>query len=222
MPTVHAYRAWPASGRQQLEHVNNNVEGFNQNLYDQATTLIQAQQETIRRRQTVVQGLGFKVRQPETNISDPQQSPSDTSTQTTKEDQFEWDVFICHASEDKVEFVRPLAERLNQAGLKVWFDEFSLTVGDSLRRSIDTGLVKTKFGVVVVSSNFFNKEWPQRELDGLATRERDGRKVILPVWLGVDIDDVAAHSPTLADRVAARADDGLEKVTMDLLRATQA
>ena len=166
--------------------------------------------------------MGFKVRQPETNISDPQQSPSDTSTQTTKEDQFEWDVFICHASEDKVEFVRPLAERLNQAGLKVWFDEFSLTVGDSLRRSIDTGLVKTKFGVVVVSSNFFNKEWPQRELDGLATRERDGRKVILPVWLGVDIDDVAAHSPTLADRVAARADDGLGKVTMDLLRATQA
>ena len=52
----------------------------------------------------------------------------------------EWDVFISHASEDKDDFVRPLAEGLEQRGLRVWFDESTLKVGDSLREAIDHGL----------------------------------------------------------------------------------
>ena len=87
-----------------------------------------------------------------------------------------WDVFVCHASEDKDDFVRPLARKLEAHGLKVWFDEFTLTVGDSLRRSIDRGLAGSRFGVVVISPNFLQKEWPQRELDGLVARETGGGK----------------------------------------------
>jgi hypothetical protein len=49
-------------------------------------------------------------------------------------------LFISHASEDKEDFVRPLAETLQQLGVKVWYDEFTLKVGDSLRRKIDSGL----------------------------------------------------------------------------------
>jgi len=52
-----------------------------------------------------------------------------------------WDIFICHASEDKEAIARPLANALKQAGLDVWYDEFTLTLGDSLRRKIDHGLV---------------------------------------------------------------------------------
>ena len=77
----------------------------------------------------------------------------------------EWDVFICHASEDKAAFVRPLADGLKKHGVKVWYDEFALTIGDSLRRSIDYGLTNSRYGVVVISRNFMLKEWPQRELD---------------------------------------------------------
>ena len=50
------------------------------------------------------------------------------------------DVFICHASEDKDEFVRPLAEALKSNHIEVWYDEFALYVGDSLREAIDRGL----------------------------------------------------------------------------------
>lgn len=63
-----------------------------------------------------------------------------------------WDVFISHASEDKDGLVRGLAHALTAAGLKVWYDEFTLTVGDSLRRSIDLGLAHSEFGVVVRES----------------------------------------------------------------------
>jgi len=74
----------------------------------------------------------------------------------------EWDVFICHASEDKDSFVRPLAMGLQEAQLKVWYDEFTLNAGDSLRRSIDKGLAGSRWGLVVLSPYFFAKEWPQR------------------------------------------------------------
>jgi hypothetical protein len=92
----------------------------------------------------------------------------------------EWDIFISHASEDKDAFVRPLAVGLRKSGLQVWYDEFTLTVGDSLRRSIDHGLAHSRFGIFVISESFLRKQWPQKELDGLVAREVDGVKVILP------------------------------------------
>ena len=114
----------------------------------------------------------------------------------------EYDFFICHATEDKDNFVSPLAAALQQRGARVWFDAYTLKVGDSLRRSIDQGLAKSRFGVVVLSPAFFEKNWPKYELDGLVAREVAGAKVILPIWHGVSKDDVCGFSPPLADRVA--------------------
>ncbi len=133
----------------------------------------------------------------------------------------EWDIFICHASEDKETFVRPLAEALQKAQLRVWYDEFSLTLGDSLRRSIDKGLRESRFGVVVLSSSFFEKHWPQIELDGLAQREVDGQKVILPIWHNLRREDVLKNSPTLADRVAVESIRGIEAVVNEVVRVIQ-
>ena len=113
-----------------------------------------------------------------------------------------WDVFISHASDDKDAFVRPLAERLSQLGIRVWYDEFTLSVGDSLRRSIDRGLANSRTAIVVLSPAFLNKAWPARELDGLIAREISAGVLLLPVWHRVTHDDVLAYSPPLADRVA--------------------
>jgi hypothetical protein len=129
----------------------------------------------------------------------------------------EWDIFISHASEDKEELVRPLAETLRARGLNVWYDEFTLTVGDSLRRSIDRGLARSRYGIVILSPSFFAKEWPLKELDGLVAREVDGHKVILPVWHKIDVTGVRSFSPTLADRVATSSDAGLSRVVEELL-----
>ena len=130
-----------------------------------------------------------------------------------------WNVFICHASEDKEEFVRELANALVNTGLKVWYDEFTLRVGDSLRRSIDRGLAHSRYGIVIISSAFLRKEWTQKELDGLVGFEVDGRKVVLPVWHEIDVDEVRKYSPTLADRVATSSKKGLKQVVADLLDA---
>lgn len=123
-----------------------------------------------------------------------------------------WDLFISHASEDKASVARPLAAILSKQGLRVWFDELSLTLGDSLRRKIDQGLAESRFGLVVLSKAFFSKEWPKRELDGLVAREIGEFKVILPVWHGVTHADVCQFSPTLADKLAANTGDGLKTI----------
>jgi len=113
-----------------------------------------------------------------------------------------YDVFISHASEDKDEFVRPFAVYLEENGIKVWYDEFRLQIGDSLRRNIDNGLKRSRYGIVVLSEAFFNKEWPQRELDGLFAREVNGEKVILPIWHKISKNEVIKYSPIIADMLA--------------------
>lgn len=139
----------------------------------------------------------------------------------TKAQTQQWDAFVCHASEDKEDFVRPLAEELRSKGLRVWYDEFTLQVGDSLRRAIDRGLQYSRFGVVVLSPAFFAKDWPQRELDGLVAKEVEGRKVILPVWHKLEVEDVRKRSLLLADRVAAKSREGTDAVVNKLLGAIE-
>jgi len=113
-----------------------------------------------------------------------------------------YDAFISHASEDKDAIVRPLAKLLTRMGFDIWYDEFELTVGDSLRQSIDKGLVNSNYGIIILSKAFFAKNWPQYELNGLTAKEMNGKKVILPIWHEVDKNDVLNYSPSLADKVA--------------------
>ncbi|MDH5190675.1 MAG: toll/interleukin-1 receptor domain-containing protein [Gammaproteobacteria bacterium] len=129
-----------------------------------------------------------------------------------------WDVFISHASEDKEDFVRPLAEALANFGAKVWYDELTLKIGDSLSRSIDKGLSQSAFGIIVISPHFLEKQWPEYELRGLVAREMEGGKVILPVWHNVTKSQVLEYSPPLADKKAVNTtESSAEKIAIDLL-----
>ena len=129
-----------------------------------------------------------------------------------------YDVFICHASTDKAGFVSPLVKALSEANVEVWYDEKALKLGDSIRRTIDKGLSKSRFGIVVLSKAFFARNWPQYELDALAEREMSGNdKIILPVWHGVTHQDVVGYSLALAGRKAVSSSEGISKVVDEIL-----
>lgn len=113
-----------------------------------------------------------------------------------------YDVFISHASEDKEEFVRQFVNALTNKGLKVWYDEFTLKIGDSLRQKIDRGLAKSRVGLVILSPSFIAKGWTNYELDGMVTRNISGEQVLLPIWHKLTKQDVIDFSPSLADKVA--------------------
>lgn len=114
----------------------------------------------------------------------------------------EWDVFISHASEDKDTIVRELAKILEALSLKVWYDESTLKVGDSLSKSIDEGLMKSKYGIVIISENFLKKQWTDYEYRSLITKEVNGNKVILPLWHNITYSQIREYSLFLADKLA--------------------
>lgn len=118
-----------------------------------------------------------------------------------------WDVFISHASEDKDAVARPLRDALARRGITVWLDEAEMKVGHSLRRKIDEGIRSSRFGVVVLSKDFFRKGWTNHELDGLVTRTVAGEQSLLPIWHDLEADQVRSYSPSLADKVALSTSD---------------
>lgn len=133
-----------------------------------------------------------------------------------------YDLFISHATEDKEEFVRPLAVALSQLGITVWYDEFSLTVGDSLSRSIDKGLIDSRFGLVVLSNSFFDKKWTDYELRSLISKEIAYDKVILPIWHNITRNELINFSPYLADKFALNSSNkNIEEIVLELCKIVQ-
>jgi len=129
------------------------------------------------------------------------------------------DLFISHSSEDKESIARPLYHALKDNGFSVWFDEAELLLGDSLRRRIDDGLARCRYGIVILSPSFLEREWPKRELDGLVARETtSGHSSILPVWHNLDSSILLKYSPTLADRLAVRSSDGITRIVDEVKR----
>jgi hypothetical protein len=129
--------------------------------------------------------------------------------------------FISHDSRDKELIAGPLAIQLQRFMCPVWYDDFSLRVGDSLRESIESGLKECPKCVLVLTPNFLSNEgWTKREYDSIFTRELvEKQKVILPVWHNVGRDDVFKYSMILADRVAAQWSLGVEEVARRLMRS---
>lgn len=112
---------------------------------------------------------------------------------------------------------RPLALELIRYGLKIWYDEFSLHIGDSLSASIDYGLSISDYGIVVISKNFFEKNWPQQELGALITKQVNlNKRIILPIWHNISKEEIQRYSPILTDTVAAKSDDGIENIAIRL------
>ena len=139
---------------------------------------------------------------PEINQRPLSSIPSLIQENADDEREREYDVFISHASEDKDAVVRPLANALKDRGIVVWYDEFEMKIGDSLRRKIDKGLANSKFGIVIISRDFIRKGWTNYELDGIITRSVSGEQVLLPIWHNITKQEVIDYSPSLADKVA--------------------
>ena len=111
---------------------------------------------------------------------------------------------VCHAWEDKEDFVDEFVGELKKQGIKVWYDTNKLKWGDSMREKIDKGLAKSRYGVVVLSPNYIaeHKYWTKAELNGLFQVESINGKVILPIWHNLTKKQVVEYSPIIADRKA--------------------
>ncbi len=132
---------------------------------------------------------------------------------------YAYDFFLCHASEDKTSGAEELHAALTARGHRVFFDKADLRVGDIHRRRIAEAIHHSRFAIVVLSTNFFGKRYPEWELDIMHGLEIvEGRSMILPVWHGVDALTVARRCPSLIGRIALSMSDGVDSVTHSLDR----
>ncbi len=131
---------------------------------------------------------------------------------------YEYDFFISHAGEDKTRLARPLASCLRRAGFSVWFDEQQIKAGDSLARSIEHGLLKSRFAILLATLNFFDekKYWTYSERDALMALEAASESRIIPVLHGIGFSIFRRLAPLLAGRLVLNTFNGLGEVVAKL------
>jgi len=135
-----------------------------------------------------------------------------TQTKFSSQDQFVTntqavlmkDIFICHASEDKQQVVEPLVKAFDQANISYWYDKAEIKWGDSITKKVNEGLSISRFVIVVLSSAFLDKNWPQRELLSVLNIEASSGEVkILPLIIGNNIKEretIIQQFPLLNDK----------------------
>jgi hypothetical protein len=130
-----------------------------------------------------------------------------------------WDIFISHASEDKEAFVEPLANRLKELAVRVWYDKFVLLPGDRLSEKIGEGLAECRCGLLVLSKTFIKKPWTKYELSGLVNRFVEDNTRLIPIWYGINRAEVAAFNPALADLFSIEGNPKqVDKCALEILR----
>lgn len=112
--------------------------------------------------------------------------------------------FISHDSRDKELIAKRLANGLNSRLCFVWYDEYSLKIGDSLRESIEEGIKNAKKCILILTKNYLNNPgWGKKEFNSIFTREMIyNERIVLPIWFGVTKEEVYEYSPSLADTFA--------------------
>jgi hypothetical protein len=131
---------------------------------------------------------------------------------------YEYDAFISHAVEDKIPIANELCAKLEQAGLKIWYSGKELGVGDSIEKTIQKGLNRSRYGIVIFSPTYLAKNWTIREFYTLLAKEIEEQKVILPVLYNITLDDLKNKDLVMADRFAVNADKGIDFVVGRLVQ----
>jgi tetratricopeptide (TPR) repeat protein len=83
---------------------------------------------------------------------------------------FEYDVFLSYNSKD-LALVRPLAERLRQTGLRVWFDQWAIKPGDDIFLAIERGLDVARVQVLCLSPAALGSGWVRMERSTVLFRD---------------------------------------------------
>lgn len=112
--------------------------------------------------------------------------------------------FISHDSRDKKLIAKPLANGLSSRLCSVWYDEYSLKVGQSLRESIEDGIKNAKKCILILTKDFLsNPGWTKKEFNSIFTREMIfNQRIVIPIWYNIKKEEVYDYSPSLADTVA--------------------
>jgi hypothetical protein len=131
---------------------------------------------------------------------------------------YEYDIFISYAVEDRISIVTELVEKLKKSGLRVWYAGQELRVGKSIEEVIKEGLNKSRYGVVILTHNYFTKDWPRKELHALWGKSDS---FIIPIWHHLTTEEVKGYDPLLADKWGIESSKGVNAITAEIISAIE-
>ena len=112
----------------------------------------------------------------------------------------QYDVFISHANKDKLDYVESLYQAIRKLGVNIFYDSEVLSWGDRWKQIILDGTSASEFAIIVISNNFFGREWTERELNEfLNLQNSTGQKMVLPLLHNITLDDLKRHYPELGE-----------------------
>ena len=118
-----------------------------------------------------------------------------------------YDLFISHANADKSEYVDELNKVVRMLGVRIFYDTDTISWGDSLKKLILNGTASSEFAIIVISDNYFGREWTEIELKELLNRQNEsGQKIVLPLLHNISIEEMKEHYPSLGDIMAISTD----------------
>ena len=118
----------------------------------------------------------------------------------------QYDVFISHASSDKENYVDELNGEIKKLGVKIFYDGDVIKWGDNWKEKILTGIEQAEFAIIVISENFFGREWTEKELNDFLTRQNEsGQKIVLPILHNVSVGQMKEKYPKLSEIQAIEA-----------------
>ena len=123
-----------------------------------------------------------------------------------------YDVFVSHASEDKENFVKPLVMALKDNGINAWYDKHEIGWGDSFSSSINRGLVKSRYAIVVLSPYSMHKYWTNTELDTILSMESVNAQKLLPIFHNISYEEIIAQKPIISGRLGINSNEGIEYI----------
>ena len=109
-------------------------------------------------------------------------------------------MFISHANADKLDYVDELYLAIRKLGISIFYDSEEISWGDNWKNVILNGTESSEFAIIVISDNFFDREWTERELNEFLNRQNtSGQKIILPLLYNITVDDLKAKYPELSE-----------------------
>jgi hypothetical protein len=111
-----------------------------------------------------------------------------------------YDLFISHANKEKLPYVNDLYSTLNKLDVEIFINRDTLAWGDTWKQKILEGVDLSEFAIIVISENFFDGDWTEKELNQLLLRQnKNGQKIILPLLNNITFEDLQQKYPSLSE-----------------------
>ena len=141
-----------------------------------------------------------------------EQNESDSYISIPKASSKKYDVFLSHASKDKETYIEGLYRVLDKLGITIFYDKESIGWGDHWKEKIIEGTQESEFAIIVISKNFFGREWTEKELKRFLSQENEsGQKMILPIIHGITNEELTKHYPEIGEIQAISSSDHSEE-----------